>query len=80
MNDVTVFMLRKVVGSAIPSRFMASTGEPVRNGVLHNLTPAAMLTLWLCWSALAGSLFAEEQLQVPALIQSQEVQPTGQLA
>jgi len=51
----------------------------VRNFVLRNLTPAAMLTLCICWSALAGRLFAEEQLQVSAPFQSLEIQPTEQL-
>ena len=51
----------------------------MRNFVLRNLTPAAMLTLCICWSALAGSLFAEEQLQVSAPFQSLEIQPTEQL-
>ncbi len=51
----------------------------MRNLVLRNLTPAAMLTLCLSWSALAGGVFAEEQLHVSAPFQSLEIQPAGQL-
>ena len=59
--------------------FNRRSGEKLRNVVLHNLTPAAMLTLWLCWSAMVGRLCAEEQPRVPGLFQSQETQPTEQL-
>ncbi len=51
----------------------------MRNLVLRNLTPAAMLTLCLSSSALADGLSAEEQLQGSAHFHSVGFQPTGHL-
>ncbi|MHB8861529.1 MAG: hypothetical protein ACYC6N_03930 [Pirellulaceae bacterium] len=49
----------------------------MRNLVPRNLPLATVLTVSLVWSALAGRLLAQEQLQGPAPFQSLDSQPTG---
>lgn len=60
-------------------RVSAKKEDLMSNLVLRNLTPATMLTMCVAWSALAGTLYAEEQLQESAFFESVEISPAEQL-